>query len=56
MDAITKISGTAKSDISFDGTNVKMQAKASATIKANAMAEVTASGPVKVKGAVIMLN
>ncbi|WP_293670302.1 type VI secretion system tip protein VgrG [uncultured Parabacteroides sp.] len=56
MDATTKISGTAKSDISFDGTNVKMQAKASATIKANAMAEVTASGPVKVKGAVIMLN
>lgn len=56
MDATTKISGTAKSDISFDGTNVKMQAKATASVKGNAMAEVTASGPVKVKGAVIMLN
>lgn len=56
MDATTKISGTAKSDISFDGTNVKMQAKATASVKGNAMTEVTASGPVKVKGAVIMLN
>lgn len=56
MDATTKISGTAKSDISFDGTNVKIQAKATASVKGNAMTEVTASGPVKVKGAVIMLN
>lgn len=56
LDATSKISGTAKSDISLDGMNVKVQAKVGATVKGNATAEVTASGPVKVKGAVILLN
>lgn len=56
MDATSKISGTAKSDISLDGTNIKVQAKMSATIKGNATAELSATGQTTVKGAMVMIN
>ena len=56
MDATSKISGTAKQDISLDGLNVKMQAKVGATVKGNATAELSASGQTTVKGAMVMIN
>ena len=56
MDATSKISGTAKSDISLDGMNVKVQAKVGATVKGNATAELSASGQTTVKGAMVMIN
>lgn len=56
MEATTKISGTAKSDISLDGMNVKVQAKVGATVKGNATAELSASGQTVVKGAIVRIN
>lgn len=56
LDATTKISGTAKQDISLDGLNVKVQAKMGATVKGNATAELSASGQTTVKGAMVMIN
>lgn len=56
MDATAKISGTAKSDISLEGMNVKVQAKVGATVKGNATAELSASGQTTVKGGIVMIN
>lgn len=56
MDATTKLSGTAKSDVSLEGVNVKIQAKVGATVKGNATAELSASGQTTVKGAIVMIN
>lgn len=56
MDATSKISGTAKQDISLEGLNVKVQAKISASVKGNATAELSASGQTTVKGAMVMIN
>lgn len=56
MDATSKISGTAKSDISLEGMNVKVQAKVGASVKGNATAELSASGQTTVKGAMVMIN
>lgn len=56
MDAISKISGTAKSDVSLEGMNVKIQAKVGASVKGNATAELSASGQTTVKGAMVMIN
>lgn len=56
LDATSKISGTAKSDISLDGMNVKVQAKVGATVKGNATAEISASGQTVVKGAIVRIN
>ena len=56
MDATSKISGTAKSDITLDGMNVKVQAKVGASVKGNATAELSASGQTTVKGAMVMIN
>ena len=47
---------TAKSDVSVEGTNVKVNAKVSATVKGNATAELSASGQTIVKGAMVMIN
>ena len=56
LDATSKISGTAKSDVSLEGMNVKIQAKVGATVKGNATAELSASGQTTVKGAMVMIN
>ena len=56
MDATTKISGTAKQDVSLEGLNVKVQAKVGASVKGNATAELSASGQTTVKGAMVMIN
>lgn len=56
MDATSKISGTAKSDVSLEGMNVKIQAKVGASVKGNATAELSASGQTTVKGAMVMIN
>lgn len=56
MDATSKISGTAKTDISLNGTNVKVQAKMAATVKGNATAEISASGQTVVKGTIVRIN
>ena len=56
IDATSKISGTAKSDISLEGMNVKVQAKVGASVKGNATAELSASGQTTVKGALVMIN
>ena len=56
IDATSKISATAKQDVSLEGLNVNMQAKVSATVKGNAMAELSASGQTTVKGAMVMIN
>ncbi len=56
MEANAKITGEAKQDVSLKGINVKLQAKAGATIKGNATAELSASGQTTVKGAMVMIN
>ena len=56
MDATSKISETAKADISLNGMNVKVQAKVGATVKGNATAELSASGQTVVKGAIVRIN
>lgn len=56
IDATSKISGTAKSDINLEGMNVKVQAKVGASVKGNATAELSASGQTTVKGALVMIN
>lgn len=56
MDATSKISATAKQDVSLEGLNVKVQAKVGATVKGNATAELSASGQTTVKGAMVMIN
>ena len=56
MDATSKISGTAKSDITLEGINVKVQAKVGATVKGNATAELSASGQTTIKGGIVMIN
>nr|WP_129734261.1 type VI secretion system tip protein VgrG [Parabacteroides goldsteinii] len=56
MDATMKINGKAKSDVSLEGLNVKIQAKVGASVKGNATAELSASGQTTVKGAMVMIN
>lgn len=56
MDATSKITGTAKQDVSLEGLNVKVQAKMGATVKGNATAELSATGQTTVKGAMVMIN
>lgn len=56
MDATSKISGTAKQDVSLEGTDVKVQAKMGATIKGNLTAELSSSGQTTIKGMTVMIN
>lgn len=56
MEATTKLSGTARQDVSLEGLNVKIQAKVGAAVKGNATAELSASGQTTVKGAMVMIN
>ena len=56
MDAGTKISGKANSDVSLEGLNVKVQAKMGATVKGNASAELSASGQAVVRGMIVRIN
>lgn len=56
MDATSKINGTAKQDVSLEGTDVKVQAKMGATIKGNLTAELSSSGQTTIKGMTVMIN
>ncbi len=56
FDASMKINGKAKSDVSLEGLNVKLQAQSSVSVKGNATAELSASGQTTVKGAMVMIN
>nr|DAT29870.1 MAG TPA: Rhs element Vgr protein [Caudoviricetes sp.] len=56
MDATSKISATAKQDVSLEGTDVKVQAKMGATIKGNLTAELSSSGQTTIKGMTVMIN
>ena len=56
MDAMMKLSGSAKQDASLEGLNVTVQGKMGATVKGNATAELSASGQTTVKGAMVMIN
>ena len=56
IDATSRVSGTAKSAISLEGMNVKVQAKVGSSVKGNATAELSASGQTTVKGALVMIN
>lgn len=56
LDATSKISGTAKQDVSLEGTDVKVQAKMGATIKGNLTAELSSSGQTTIKGMTVMIN
>lgn len=56
LEATSKIDGRAKADIALEGLNVKIQAKAGATVKGNATAELSAAGQTTVKGAMVMIN
>lgn len=52
----SKINIKSNADVKIEGLNTEMSAQASAKVKGNASAELTASGQVTVKGAMIMLN
>ena len=56
MDATSQINGTAKQDVSLEGTDVKVQAKMGATIKGNLTAELSSSGQTTIKGMTVMIN
>ena len=55
-DAGADVGITAKSNVKAEGINVELQAKASLKAKGNASAELSASGPTVVKGAMVMIN
>ncbi|HMB62777.1 MAG TPA: type VI secretion system tip protein VgrG [Eudoraea sp.] len=46
----------ANTDVTVDGTNIQLSAKAGFTAKGNASAEISASGQTTVKGAMVMIN
>lgn len=56
VDATSKVSVQAKSDIELEGVNVKATAKVGFTAKGNATAEISASGQTTVKGGMVMIN
>lgn len=56
LDATSKVSVKAKSDVGLEGMNVKATAKVGFTAKGNATAEISASGQTTVKGAMVMIN
>lgn len=56
ISANDKISISSKADVSADGVNVQLSAKAGFTAKGNASAEISASGQTTVKGAMVMIN
>jgi hypothetical protein len=43
-------------DVKIEGINCELSAQASAKVKGNATAELTASGQTTVKGAIVMIN
>lgn len=55
MDAMMKLSGSAKQDASLEGLNVTVQGKMGATVKGNATAELSASGQTTVKGSATVM-
>jgi phage baseplate assembly protein gpV len=46
----------AAQNVTVKGMNVTAEAQASATVKGNASAEISASGTTTVKGAMVMIN
>mgnify|MGYP002559996154 CR=1 FL=1 len=56
LDATMKLTATAQQDVSIEGLNVTAQGKMGATVKGNASAELSASGQLTVKAAMVMIN
>lgn len=57
IDAVQDIANTSKSgNVKAEGLNVELNAKASFTAKGNVSAEVSSSGKMTVKGAMVMIN
>lgn len=55
-EAAGKVAWVAKTDVLLDGMNVKVTAKTGFAAKANATAEVSASGQTTIKGGMVMIN
>lgn len=56
MDAMAKVTVTAKADLSLNSMNVNATANVGFTGKGNATAELSAAGQTTVKGAMVMIN
>jgi Rhs element Vgr protein len=56
LDAVGKVSVTAKQDTAIAGMNVTATAQVGFTAKGNATAEVSASGQTTIKGGIVMIN
>ncbi len=56
IDAVAKISATAKTDVTLSGLNIDATANVGFTAKGNATAELSAVGQTTVKGAMVMIN
>jgi Rhs element Vgr protein len=56
MDAVAKVSVTAKTDVALSGLNINATANVGFTAKGNATAELSAAGQTTVKGAIVMIN
>lgn len=56
LDAGMKAGIKAKTDLTAEGLNVKIAAKAGVSVKGNATAELSASGQTTVKGGIVMIN
>ena len=56
MDAMAKVTVTAKTDVALNGLNVNATANVGFTAKGNATAELSAAGQTTVKGALVMIN
>lgn len=56
LESGTEIKATAKTDLTLEGMNLKMQAKMQASLKGTSGAELSASGQTVVKGALVSIN
>ncbi len=56
LDSVQGTSITSKADLTLEGLNITANAKVGLTAKANATAELSASGQTTVKGAMVMIN
>lgn len=56
MEANSKASVKAKSDLSLEGSNINGKAQVGVTLKGNATAELSASGQTTIKGGMVMIN
>lgn len=56
VEAVMKVEISSRADVKVEGMNVTQEAMASFTAKGTASAEISASGPTTVKGAMVMIN